>query len=56
MRFNHPRDWFGPRQYGRGIGPRTWEGWLISLLLPLGLVILFTVTGQGHWGPTGFHP
>jgi hypothetical protein len=56
MRINHPRDWFGPKPYGRGFGPRTWEGWLISLLLPVGLLILFSLTGQGHWGPTGFHP
>jgi ABC-type dipeptide/oligopeptide/nickel transport system permease subunit len=56
MRFNHPRDWFGPRMYGRGFAPRTWEGWLVSLLIPVGVTLLMMATGQGHWGPTGFHP
>lgn len=48
MRFNDPRDWFGPR---------TWEGWLLTLLLPVGIMLLYALTGHpGQWGPTGFHP
>lgn len=29
MAFNPPRSWFGPKRYGWGISPHTWEGWLL---------------------------
>jgi hypothetical protein len=35
VKFNHPREWFGPapiKEEG-AYTPRTWEGWLIVLLI-----------------------
>jgi hypothetical protein len=29
---NPTRGWFGPKRFGWGFGPRTWEGWLVSLV------------------------
>lgn len=26
---NHPRRWFGPKRFGLGYGPVTWEGWVV---------------------------
>jgi hypothetical protein len=34
-----PKGWFGPKHQGYGIGPRTWQGWAVTVLL-LGGVIL----------------
>jgi hypothetical protein len=42
MRF---KGWFGRKQVGYGIGPRSWEGWLFSA------VIVAALVGQ-RW----FHP
>jgi hypothetical protein len=58
VRFNNPSEWFGPKRNGLGYGPRTWEGWVITLLIPILLMVFSTLrTGSpGHWGPTGFHP
>ncbi len=28
-----PRGWFGPKRIGFGVGPRSWEGWAVSVLL-----------------------
>ncbi len=27
-----PKGWFGPKKIGHGIGPRSWQGWLATLL------------------------
>ncbi len=36
------RAWFGPKQFGIGYGPRSWEGWLLTaayaLIVPGGLM------------------
>lgn len=26
---SHPRYWFGPKTFGFGVSPRTWEGWAV---------------------------
>lgn len=26
---NDPHGWFGPKHFGIGWGPRTWEGWAL---------------------------
>ena len=33
------RPWFGPKRFGVGIRPQTWQGWLIVLFF---LVVLIT--------------
>jgi hypothetical protein len=39
--------WFGPRRYGYGYVPRTWQGYLLSALCVAFIVILATIFG-GH--------
>jgi hypothetical protein len=29
--------WFGPKRFGYGISPRSWEGWAVSLVAIAGL-------------------
>lgn len=45
-----PRDrrpWFGPKRFGFGYGPRTWQGFLVTALLVLSVVGTAAATG-GH--------
>jgi hypothetical protein len=39
VKFNHPRDWFGPAPVDDegAYTPRTWEGWLIVVVILLGM-------------------
>jgi hypothetical protein len=44
---NYPKDkqpWFGPKRFGYGFGPRTWQGYLVTAILVGYAVILATVT------------
>ena len=41
--------WFGPKRFGYGWGPRTWQGFLVVAVLIALLIAVATVTG-GH-GP-----
>jgi hypothetical protein len=42
------RAWFGPKLYGGiGYGPRNWQGYLVTALLALFVVITAAVT-KGH--------
>lgn len=36
--------WFGPKQIGFGYGPRTWQGYLVTAVMAMLLVIVGTVT------------
>lgn len=40
MAFNPPRTWFGPKRYGWGISPHTWEGWLLLAIFVIAVVTL----------------
>lgn len=31
------KGWFGPKKLGWGISPRSWQGWLATLVLLLGV-------------------
>ena len=31
--------WFGPKMIGYGIGPRSWEGWLVTLVFAAGGIV-----------------
>jgi hypothetical protein len=33
-------EWFGPHRRGFGWGPVAWQGWLITLVIVVGLIIL----------------
>lgn len=39
--------WFGPKRMGFGYGPRTWQGWLVSAVLVLFVILVATLT-KGH--------
>jgi hypothetical protein len=41
------RPWFAPRRYGYGYVPRTWQGYLLSGVCLLLIIILAAVVG-GH--------
>jgi hypothetical protein len=41
------KPWFGPKRFGYGYGPQTWQGYLLLLVSLVPLVILAAVTG-GH--------
>lgn len=54
MKFNHPREWFGPapiREEG-AYTPLTWEGWLIvAAILLVMWAIAWTMMPLGHTPP-----
>lgn len=31
------KGWFGPKKFGWGISPRSWQGWVVSLVLLVGV-------------------
>lgn len=33
------RPWFGPKRFGIGISPQTWQGWLV-VLLPVAVIMV----------------
>jgi hypothetical protein len=39
------RPWFGPKRIGFGIGPRTWQGWLI-LAVPTAAIVILAILGH----------
>jgi hypothetical protein len=49
--------WFGPRQFGFGYGPRTWQGYLLTALA-VGFVIAMAAITGGHspWMILGIIP
>ena len=45
------RPWFGPKRYGMGLSPTTWQGWLATLIF-IGLIALAAAAMRG----SGRHP
>ena len=41
------RPWFGPRRFGYGYAPQTWQGYLISAAAIVATVLLGTLTKRG---------
>lgn len=39
--------WFGPKQFGVGYGPRTWQGYLVTAGVALCAILIGTVA-KGH--------
>jgi ABC-type dipeptide/oligopeptide/nickel transport system permease subunit len=40
MTNGNQRPWFGPKRVGWGIRPQTWQGWAISALIAVVIVVL----------------
>jgi hypothetical protein len=34
------RAWFGPKRIGFGLRPQTWQGWLVTLLICVVIVVV----------------
>jgi predicted membrane protein len=45
---NKKSPWFGPKRIGFGIGPRSWQGWLTSLLGVIVTIVTITVAHDKH--------
>jgi hypothetical protein len=47
---NYPKDkqpWFGRKRFGYGFGPRTWQGYLVTTILLVYVIVVATLT-KGH--------
>lgn len=45
-------DWFGPKLYGWGISPRTWQGWLVVALYVLSVALIVRSASFSHSAKT----
>jgi hypothetical protein len=36
--------WFGPKPFGYGYGPRSWQGWVVTAVLVAFVILVATVT------------
>ena len=47
------KGWFGPKLRGYGIAPASWQGWLVTLLLLMAIILSRYITpenlGLPHW-------
>jgi len=43
------RPWYGPRRFGFGYGPQTWQGYLVTALSVAVLIGAGTVAKGAHW-------
>jgi len=41
--------WFGPKQFGFGYGPRTWQGFLVTGLSVLAVIVTATLAKGTPW-------
>jgi hypothetical protein len=41
------RPWFGPKLFGYGFRPQTWQGYLVVALAAVPLIVIASLTG-GH--------
>jgi hypothetical protein len=32
------KPWFGPKRYGIGVRPQTWQGWLVTLAFAVAVI------------------
>ena len=47
--FSGKRPWFGPRRIGFGYGPQTWQGYLVSGLSVVAVIVTATVAKGTPW-------
>jgi hypothetical protein len=43
------RPWYGPRRFGFGYGPQTWQGYLVTALSVAVLIGAGTAAKGAHW-------
>jgi hypothetical protein len=43
------RPWFGPKRFGWGYRPQTWQGWLVTALSVVAVVVAATVAKGSPW-------
>ena len=46
------RGWFGPKAFGWGAAPSSWQGWVVTLLMILGMVgvgLAFPSNSTSSW-------
>lgn len=50
--------WFGPKTIGVGVGPRSWQGWLVTVIFLAAIVLSRFVRpeffGLTHWTRAAF--
>jgi hypothetical protein len=44
------RGWFGPKRFGWGASPVSWEGWLATLVFALAMVGAAVAVGERPYG------
>ena len=47
--FTGKRPWYGPKRFGYGYGPQTWQGWLVSALSLVAVVVAGAVAKGTPW-------
>jgi len=47
--FSGRRPWYGPRRFGYGYGPRTWQGYLVTALSVVAVIIAASVARGTPW-------
>jgi hypothetical protein len=47
--FNGRRPWFGPKRVGFGYGPQTWQGFLVTALSVVAVVVAGTLAKGTPW-------
>jgi hypothetical protein len=47
--FNGRRPWFGPKRIGWGYRPQTWQGWLVTALSVVAVVVTAAIAKGTPW-------
>ncbi len=37
------KPWFGPKRFGVGIGPASWQGWVLTIVVAIAIIVLVRV-------------
>jgi len=38
------KPWFGPKRFGWGVGPRSWQGWLVTAAVIVVILVIRQLT------------
>jgi hypothetical protein len=47
--YNGRRPWFGPKPFGNGYGPRTWQGFLVTAVSLAAVIVAGTLARGTPW-------